>query len=138
MLFRSQDSEPPCKAVCTVCARLLYVTVICRHPVSYTHLDVYKRQVQPLSPLQTVFPLLFLIFPIIRFLLLLKYWNRWEVFGGVDWSQMHRITEEYTKEVPDSGTPDHCISCGACTKKCPFNLPIPKLMEAAAKNLRRY
>ena len=29
-LQQKQDSETPCKAVCTVCARLLYVTVICR------------------------------------------------------------------------------------------------------------
>ena len=28
----AEGAETPCKAVCTVCARLLYVTVICRHP----------------------------------------------------------------------------------------------------------
>ena len=68
----------------------------------------------------------------------LKLYNRWQVFGGTDWSKMHQITEEYTSSVPDSQTADHCIGCGQCTKRCPFNLPIPDLMKAASANLRRY
>ncbi len=68
----------------------------------------------------------------------LKLYNRWQVFGGTDWSKMHQITEEYTSSVSDSQTADHCIGCGQCTKRCPFNLPIPDLMKAASANLRRY
>ena len=68
----------------------------------------------------------------------LKLYNRWQVFGGTDWSHMHHITEEYTATVPQDLTADHCISCMQCTQRCPFNLPIPELMKKAAKELRRY
>lgn len=68
----------------------------------------------------------------------LQLYNRWEIFGGVDWSQMHSITEEYTKNVPDDVTPDKCISCNACRQRCPYNLPISDLMKEASSKLRRY
>ena len=68
----------------------------------------------------------------------LKLYNRWKVFGGTDWSHMHQITDEYTVSVPDGHTADQCIGCMQCTKRCPFNLPIPDLMKEAAAKLRRY
>lgn len=68
----------------------------------------------------------------------LSLYNRWEIFGGVDWSHMHHITEEYTTQVPDGRTAAECVACGACAQRCPFNLPIPDLMKKAAKELRRY
>lgn len=69
---------------------------------------------------------------------ILQLYNRWEIFGGVDWSQMHSITDEYTKAVPSDVTPDKCIACNACSQRCPFNLPISDLMKEAAAKLRRY
>jgi len=68
----------------------------------------------------------------------LGLYNRWEVFGGVDWAQMHQITHEYTLKVDSQRGPSHCIACGECTTRCPFNLPVPELMAKAAKTLRRY
>lgn len=68
----------------------------------------------------------------------LKLYNRWQVFDGTDWSHMHQITDEYTVSVPDGHTADQCIGCMQCTKRCPFNLPIPDLMKEAAAKLRRY
>lgn len=68
----------------------------------------------------------------------LSLYNRWEIFGGVDWSHMHHITEEYTQQVPDGNTASACVACGACAQRCPFNLPIPELMKKASKELRRY
>jgi uncharacterized protein len=68
----------------------------------------------------------------------LQLYNRWEVYGGVDWSQMHSITEEYTKNVSDEVTADKCISCNACRQRCPYNLPISDLMKEASGKLRRY
>ena len=68
----------------------------------------------------------------------LSLYNRWEIFGGVDWSHMHHITEEYTQKVPADRTAKACIGCGSCAQRCPFNLPIPDLMKKAAKELRRY
>ena len=68
----------------------------------------------------------------------LSLYNRWEIFGGVDWSHMHHITEEHTLKVPKDKTAKACVGCGACAQRCPFNLPIPELMKEAAKKLRRY
>ncbi len=68
----------------------------------------------------------------------LQLYNRWEVFGYVDWSQMHDITNEYTQKVSADRTADQCIACGACTQRCPYNLPIPDLMQDAASKLNRY
>ncbi len=68
----------------------------------------------------------------------LSLYNRWEIFGGVDWSHMHHITEEYTQKVPAAHTAKACVACGSCAQRCPFNLPIPDLMKKAAKELRRY
>lgn len=68
----------------------------------------------------------------------LSLYNRWEIFGGVDWSHMHHITEEYTQKVPADRTAKACVGCGSCAQRCPFNLPIPDLMKKAAKELRRY
>ena len=67
----------------------------------------------------------------------LNYYNQWEVFKGVDWAAMHRITEEYTAKVPNDVTPDNCIACGACAPHCPYNLPIPELMQKAAETMPR-
>ena len=64
--------------------------------------------------------------------------NRWQIFGGVDWSHMHHITEEYTRTVPDDRTAANCVGCGLCAQRCPFNLPIPELMKEAQAKLRRY
>lgn len=68
----------------------------------------------------------------------LSLYNRWEIFGGVDWSHMHHITEEYTQKVPEERTAKACVACGSCAQRCPFNLPIPELMKKARKELRRY
>lgn len=68
----------------------------------------------------------------------LALYNRYEAFGGLDWSQGHLIAQEYTQTVSRDQLPDACIACGACVTRCPYNLPIPELMEMAAKKLRRY
>lgn len=68
----------------------------------------------------------------------LQLYNRWEIFGGVDWSEMHNITDEYTNKVANNVTPDKCVGCNACSQRCPFNLPIPDLMKEASGKLRRY
>lgn len=68
---------------------------------------------------------------------ILQLYNRWEIFEGVDWSQMHHITEEYNSTVGNEVTPDKCVACNACSQRCPFNLPISSLMKDASKRLRR-
>lgn len=68
----------------------------------------------------------------------LQLYNRWEIFGNVDWSQMHSITEEYTKTVPEETTADKCIACNACSQRCPYSLPISDLMKEAGSKLNRY
>jgi predicted aldo/keto reductase-like oxidoreductase len=67
----------------------------------------------------------------------LALYNRWEVFNGNNWAQMHNIAHEYKQTVADDQLPDKCINCGACVQRCPFNLPIPELMKQAA-TMRRY
>lgn len=64
--------------------------------------------------------------------------GRWDVFGGIDWANMHQITLEHTEKVPADKTAAACIKCGACQQRCPYNLPIPEMMERGAKSLRRY
>ena len=67
----------------------------------------------------------------------LALFNRWEVFNGNNWAQMHNIAHEYKETVADDQLPDECVSCGACVQRCPFNLPIPELMKQAS-SMRRY
>jgi predicted aldo/keto reductase-like oxidoreductase len=60
----------------------------------------------------------------------LSLYNRWEVFGRTDWSQKHQIRTEFVEKIPTEQGPEACVKCGACTTRCPYNLPIPDLMES--------
>jgi len=62
---------------------------------------------------------------------ILKLYNRWEIYNRADWAQMHLIRTEFARTVPMANGPEVCIKCNACTVKCPYNLPIPELMEAS-------
>jgi len=63
----------------------------------------------------------------IPFLLLLEgYYNRYDL---TDWAIARLATQE--KRFSD------CTACGACLEKCPYNLPIPDLMQRAARLLEQ-
>jgi len=60
---------------------------------------------------------------------LLRLYNRWEIFNQADWAHMHRITKEFSELTANAAPPADCAKCGVCTERCPYNLPIPDLME---------
>jgi len=59
--------------------------------------------------------------------------NRWEVYYQADWAQMHQISDEFNKRIPADKGPERCTKCGICQQKCPYDLPIPELMENCVK-----
>lgn len=60
----------------------------------------------------------------------LKLVNRYEVFEHVNWAEMSQISREYSS-IKVKG--DACTRCGACVTRCPYKLPIPQLMQKAAR-----
>ena len=57
---------------------------------------------------------------------LLSLYNRYEAYEGINWSQLHMIEEEYQKVEVKA---DACVDCGQCVEDCPYDLPVPELME---------
>ena len=61
----------------------------------------------------------------IPFLLLIEgYYSRYEL---KDWATQRLSTLAKTY--------DDCEACGVCLEKCPYDLPIPELMEKASKRV---
>ncbi|MCL2665396.1 MAG: aldo/keto reductase [Defluviitaleaceae bacterium] len=64
---------------------------------------------------------------------MLKLNNRWEVYFGLDWSQMTLINNEFANCIPEDKGPERCTKCGGCVQKCPYGLAVPELMEQCVK-----
>lgn len=60
----------------------------------------------------------------------LKLYNRYEAYEAVNWAETHVISKEMAAMTPN---PSACIACKACEKRCPYTLPIAKLMGKAAR-----
>lgn len=63
---------------------------------------------------------------------LLSLWNRREAFQGINWAQMHRISEEYEQLEVKA---DECTACNQCTEDCPYSLPVAELMDKIAAEI---